>query len=133
MTLKDIYKKYPNENSCIEFLEKIVWGKEPKCPYCNMAYTTPFLNERRHKCNTCNMSFSVTVKTFLHKTKCDLQKWFYLITLLDYKNDFPSVRQLSEEMYINKDTAARMIRKLKSTNTNDINLITKISNKIKNE
>lgn len=128
MELADIYKKYPTEKICIDLLEEIVWDGKPKCPYCGMMYNTPFINDKRYKCNTCNMSFSVTVKTFLHKTKCDLQKWFYLIWLMNSRKQIPPLRTLAEQLSLTKDTVARMLNKLKSTNQTDINIISSLSN-----
>jgi transposase-like protein len=61
--------------------------------------------ELRHHCNTCNTTFSVTVGTIFHKTKMDLQKWFFAISLiLNAKKDI-SARQLARDIDVNKDTA----------------------------
>lgn len=127
MKLKDIYNKFPDEKSCIKLLEQLIWNGKPQCPYCNMRYTTRYLNENRYKCNTCNMSFSVTVNTVFHKTKVELQKWLYLISIMNEPGKKHTVRALAEELSITKDSAARMVRKLKSPNPTDINLITIIS------
>lgn len=127
MELCNIYEKFPTEKSCIELLELIAWRGKPQCPYCGVKYNSSYANDKRYKCNTCNMSFSVTVKTFLHKTKCDFQKWFYLISLINSRQKIPSLRKLSEDLSITKDTVARMLHKLKSTNQVDINIISSLS------
>lgn len=105
MDIPEIYKKFPNETDCIEYLEKIRWGHIPVCPYCNSKNSTPLNGENRHHCNTCNTSFSVTVKTILHRSHLPLQKWFLAICLLLNAKKGISARQLAREIRVNKDTA----------------------------
>lgn len=111
--LQKIYKSYPTHQDCINYLEKIIWKDNPICPYCKVAYYSKLSEESRYHCNNCNASFSVTVKTILHKTRVDLQKWFYLIRLFlktDYK---PTLRELGSELEVTKDTALRMSNQIK--------------------
>jgi transposase-like protein len=56
--------------------------------------------ELRYHCNVCKCSFSVTVRTVFHKTKVDLQKWFFAIKQSDL-----SVRKLAAEINVDKNTA----------------------------
>ena len=81
------------------------WPDKPKCPYCESTYSTPMPKEHRHHCNTCNTSFSVTVRTIFHKTKLDLQKWFLAITLILNAKKGISARQLARDLNVNKNTA----------------------------
>ncbi|MGB1018705.1 MAG: transposase, partial [Chitinophagales bacterium] len=98
-------KKYPNQESCIRFLEEKRWGNEIKCPYCQGVKTKRVKNEHRHKCYICNRSFSVLVGTIFEATKLSLQKWFIAIYLIvDAKKGISSL-QLSRHLKINKDTA----------------------------
>lgn len=62
-------------------------------------------NENRYHCNTCNTSFSVTIRTLFQKTRIDLQKWFYAIYLILNNINKKSIRSLSNEIQVNKDTA----------------------------
>lgn len=92
MNIIQVYKQFPTQEACIKHLEKVRWNNEPVCPYCKSKNCTPMPKELRHKCYNCNMSFSVTVGTIFHKTKCDLQKWFLAISLvtiyqLDHGNE----------------------------------------------
>ncbi len=127
MTIEDIYKKFPNEDSCIRFLEKLKWNGEPECPYCLSNSQTPIKDNRYH-CNTCNISYRVTVNTAMHKTKVDLQKWFYLIHLILGTNMSISLRNLGNELGVTKDTALRMSNKIKESVVKQDVLIQKIYN-----
>lgn len=113
MNIIQIYKRFPTQESCIEHLEKVRWNGVPICPYCKFTKTTSMKKEQRHHCNTCNTSFSVTVDTIFHKTKCDLQKWFLAISLVLNAKKGISSRQLSRDIEVNKDTAWYMIMRIR--------------------
>ena len=105
MNIVQIYKRFPAHDHCIAHLEAIRWHGKPVCPYCKSTKATTLSKERRHHCNFCNTSFSVTVGTIFHKTKIDLQKWFLTVSLvLNAKNGI-SARQLSHDIEVNKNTA----------------------------
>ena len=80
----------------------------------------------RYHCNTCNKSYSVTVRTVFHKSKVDLQKWFYLIHILINTVDKTTVRDIGERIGVTKDTANRMHNQIIGwikTNPNEIHKI----------
>ncbi len=35
MTLMEIFKYFPDRQSCIEYLETLRWGSDTKCPHCD--------------------------------------------------------------------------------------------------
>lgn len=112
MKLNEVYKMFPDENSCIGFIEKCIWDNQPICPYCKSVNHTRLKDSYRYHCNQCNTSYSVTVNTIFHKTKIPLQKWFYIIYLKERNMLNTSVRLLGEEMKITKDTANRIVNKV---------------------
>jgi len=103
---------------CIKLLEKIRWNNIPTCPYCKSNNSTPMPKQNRHHCNNCNTSYSVTVGTFLHNTKLDLQKWFAAIRLI-YGINSMGVRLLSKEIKVNKNTAHGMIERIEKWKIRD--------------
>ena len=82
MNIVRIYELYPTEADCIRHLERVRWPKKAVCWYCKSENTTPVPAERRHHCNNCNTSFSVTVGTIFHHTHLPLQKWFLAVCLI---------------------------------------------------
>lgn len=109
--LRNIYKTFPRRTDCILYLEDLLWSKKPVCPYCGSNKNTPAKNEERYHCNSCHTTYSVTVGTIFHKTKVDLQKWYYVVSLIT-STDI-SARQLSKEIGVTKDTACMMVKKAK--------------------
>lgn len=111
MELEDFYKVFPTHIECFEYLENIIWRGKPVCPYCKTDFNTAIKGTGRHHCNKCNTSFSVTVNTIFHKTKCDLRKWFY--TIHESMNGKRlSVRELGLKLGVTKDTALKMSNKI---------------------
>ena len=106
--LSQVYKAFPDQQDCINYLEKVRWGDKPICPYCKSTNQTPMPKERRYHCNTCNISFSVLVGTIFENTKLDLQKWFLAISLIISARKGTSARQLAKEIKVTKDTARLM-------------------------
>ncbi len=124
MILDDVYKIFPDENDCIQFLENLLWANTPLCPYCKRSNYTGLKN--RYHCNTCNNTFSVTVGTVFHKTKCDLRKWFFAIYLYEASIIPITARALANLISVTKDTAWLMLGKIRKANVTDADLFNKI-------
>ncbi len=105
MDIIKIYKTFPTQDVCIDYLEKVRWDNKPRCPYCKSHNSSPMPKEHRYHCNNCNTSYSVTVDTIFHKTKLDLQKWFLGISLILNAKKGISARQLARHLDVNKNTA----------------------------
>ena len=119
MSIIQVFQQFPTQESCIEHLEKVRWGKKPKCPYCKSENTTR--NDGRHYCYNCKTSFSVTVRTIFHKTHLPLQKWFWAITLILKTKKGISTLQLSRDIEVNKNTAWRIVMKTNEAMKQDEN------------
>src|ERR1017187_825337 len=126
MNIVQIYKKFPTQNDCLEHLESVKWHGKPVCPYCNSTNQTPVPKEHRYHCNNCNTSYSVTVGTIFHKTKCPLQKWFLATSLVLNAKKGKSSRQLARDIEVTKDTAWYMLMRIRKAFTDDNELMTGI-------
>ena len=108
MNIIQVYKQFPKQETCIEHMEQVRWRGRPQCPYCTSKRVTALPSEYRYHCNTCNTSFSVTVRTIFHKTKVDLRKWFLAISIVLNARKGISARQLAQDIKVNKNTAWSM-------------------------
>lgn len=115
--IADIYKNFPTKKDCIRFIEKVRWSNKPVCPHCHSHRISLMKEEFRYHCNSCNISFSVTVKTLFHNTRIPLQKWFAAIEIFKQNEKLISVRKLAEALDVNKDTAWTMISRIKKAGT----------------
>jgi transposase-like protein len=105
MDLVTVFKKFPSQKECIEYLERVRWGDAPICPYCGSSRSTALKNEQRYHCNSCNTTYSVTVNTVFHDTRLELQKWFLAIAIILNAKKGISARQLARDLKVNKNTA----------------------------
>lgn len=126
MKLKEVYSLFPSKNDCFDYLEELRWANKPICPYCNSKHYTVLKKNNRYHCNTCNTSYSVTVNTIFHKTKIDLQKWFYAIHIIMENDNKISSRELANEISTTKDTAWRITKEIKNTILKRDSLVLKI-------
>lgn len=113
MNIIQICKAFPTQSDCIKHLERVRWNGTPVCPYCKSDRQSPMPKESRYKCNNCFLSYSVTVGTIFHKTKCDLQKWFLAIALTLNAKKGMSARQLARDIEVTKDTAWYMMMRIR--------------------
>lgn len=118
MNIIQIYEQFPTKQDCYDHLEQVRWGNNPECPYCQCVNcSTPMPKENRHHCNTCNMSYSVTVGTIFHNTKLDFQKWFVALSLILNAKKGLSARQLARDISVTKDTAWLMQMRIREAMT----------------
>lgn len=115
MNIASVYKKFPKKEDCLAHLEAVRWNGKPTCPYCASERITKFLHDARYHCNTCNTSFSVTVRTIFHKTKIDLQRWFLAISLVLSARKGISARQLARDIEVNKNTGWLMLMRIRKS------------------
>lgn len=118
MDLNKLYQRYPTKDACLNLLEESKWGKNPKCPYCGSIKYTAYKQDNRYHCNTCNTTYSVTVGTVFHKTKIDLQKWFFTISKFR-ANERLTVRALASMIQVNNNTANFMLMRLRTKKMNE--------------
>ena len=126
MNIIQVYNQFPTKQDCIRYLEKVRWNNIPVCPYCKSKNQSPAPKEQRYHCNTCNTTFSVTVHTVFHKTKCDLQKWFLAITLTHNTKKEISSRQLARDIEVSKDAAWFILHRIRKTAIEDPGLLDNI-------
>ncbi len=130
MNLADVYQKFPTSADCLHHLEIIRWNGKPRCPYCESLKHTRMRAEGRYHCNGCNTSYSVTAKTVFHKTRVDLQKWFFMITQMISAKKEPSARKLAEMIRVDKNTACYMAMRARVAMPKDINFFLKIADEV---
>lgn len=127
MELKDYYNKFSTKEDCIIFLEQLRWENKPMCPYCSSSQYTALKKTNRYHCNTCNTSYSVLVDSIFHKTRLDLQKWFFAINLFLNSNKKISSRELAKNINVTKDTSWRIINQIKTGLIKQDDLLQKIN------
>ena len=119
MNLIEVMERFPDQESCIEHLERIRWGGTPVCPHCGCIEVVRKKEDSvgrvgRWHCSACQASFKVTHGTVFHGTKIPLQKWFLAISLtLNAKKGLSSY-QLQRDLELNQKTAWYILTRIRA-------------------
>jgi transposase-like protein len=111
-----------NEESCIDYLEKIRWNGIVESPFSSNSkiYTCA---RGKYKCRDTGKYFTVKTDTLFHNSKIPLVKWFEAISLITESKDMTSVK-LAYTININQKTAWYMLKRIKrSLDSNEITSI----------
>lgn len=110
MNLIKVIERFPDQEACIEHLERIRWKGEVVCPHCEGKSVVRNKEDGlsrvgRYKCRECKASFKVTCGTVFHRTKIPLQKWFMAIAIVVNAKKSVSSCQLARDLELNQKTA----------------------------
>lgn len=82
MNLIDINRKFGTKAECIDYLEKLRWGKSVICPKCHSSKVLKNKTQQgRYYCYNCKTTFSVLTDTIFENSRLSLPKWFMIIGL----------------------------------------------------
>ena len=104
---------FPNQNTCIDFLEKIKWKDGYNCKQCGNNKFYVGLNSSDKKCTKCAYNESITANTLFTRTKVPLNKCFY-ITYIFHKEKGNINTSLAKELKMNVKTCWTFLKKLES-------------------
>jgi transposase-like protein len=113
LSLKAFYQKFPNEETCLIYLEQARWPQGRACPHCGSIKTYKFKNGKLFKCGECKKQFTAKVGTIFTDSHIKLQDWFLAVQLLvSHKKGVSSV-YLSEQLGITQKTAWFMLQRIR--------------------
>ena len=104
-------KSFPSDESCLEYLSELKWGKGFSCRKCNhknySAGKLPFAR----RCTKCNYDESPAAHTIFYRVKFSLQKAFYILYLVDIKKDI-TLEEISNQIGLRKMTISNFRNKV---------------------
>jgi len=109
-SLKDIQKDFPNDDSCLDYLEAVRWRNGIRSPFTNSVAVTR-VNERLYLCKETKKRFSVTTNTIFAGTKSGLTNRFKIIWLLAVDPTLSTLR-IAERTGLNQKTVWNFKQKL---------------------
>ena len=117
MNLLTIFSRFPDQEACIEYLERVRWGNAAHCPHCgsvNVARKIDTGRVGRWNCHGCTSSFNVLSRTIFEKTRIPLQKWFLAIGILLNAKKSVSSCQLARDLDMNQKSAWFMQQRIRA-------------------
>lgn len=79
-TLTELIRKFPDEDTCIKYLEEVLWEGKPVSPFDPSSKVYKCKNGK-YKCKNTGKYFTVKTGTIFAGTKVSLQDWLVAIWL----------------------------------------------------
>lgn len=108
-TIAQFFKRFPDEETCLNHLFDVRFGQGFECPRCERASKWFRIKaERAYSCQWCGHHLHPTVGTPFEKTRTPLQLWFYAIFLFTTTRNGVAAKELQRQLGVTYKTAWRM-------------------------
>lgn len=111
-SILDLIKAFPDEQSCIDHLEKLRWDGDVVSPFDpdSKVYNC---KGNKYRCKNTGKYFNVKTNTIFDNTKLGLQKWFLAIYIVSSHKKGISSLQLSRDLDITQKSAWFMLQRIR--------------------
>ena len=111
-SLSDLLHALPDEESCIAYLEWIVWKGKVVSPYDSQSQVYK-CKGHNYTCKNTGKYFNARTNTMFYRSSVPLQKWFMAIWLfMAHRKGLSSV-QLSKDIGVTQKTAWAMLHRIR--------------------
>jgi transposase len=108
-TIEQFNQRFPDEDTCLEWLLNKLYPTKIYCQNCNKPTKHHKITGRKvYGCDYCGSQVSPTAGTIFHKSSTSLRLWFYAIYLIASTRTGISAKQLERELGVTYKTAWRM-------------------------
>lgn len=123
-SLFELFSAFPDEQSCIDHLEKLRWGGVVVSPFDHTSKVYK-CKDNKYRCKNTGKYFNVKTNTLFDGTKIELRKWFAAIWIVTSHKKGISSYQLSRDIDVTQKTAWFMLQRIRNCfgieNNNDLN------------
>lgn len=117
MTYFEFTKRFPDENSAIDFIVTTKYKDGYVCPKCGSVHKRIYHQKYNHRfmyCNNCKSEFSALKGTIFENTHLDLRMWLYAMNLVLVSRKGISALQLKRELGMGSyQSAWRMLQQIR--------------------
>lgn len=117
MTYFEFTKRFPDENSAIDFIVATKYKDGYVCPKCGSMHKGIYHQKYNHRflyCNNCKNEFSALKGTIFENTHLDLRMWLYAMNLVLVSRKGISALQLKRELGMGSyQSAWRMLQQIR--------------------
>lgn len=125
-SIEDLVRAFPDEESCIVYLEKLRWNGFTESPFDPISKVYECKNNR-YRCRNTGKYFNVKTGTIFYNSKIELQKWFMAIWIISTAKKPITSTALAQELGMTQKSAWYMIQRIK----NHLGIIPKLPEKVK--
>ena len=117
MTYLEFTKRFPDENSAIDFIVTTKYKDGYVCPKCGSIHKGIYHQKYNHRfmyCNNCKSEFSALKGTIFENTHLDLRMWLYAMNLVLVSRKGISALLLKRELGMGSyQSAWRMLQQIR--------------------
>jgi transposase-like protein len=115
-TLIEFQDRFPDEESCWQYLRRVRWPRGFRCPRCQGRESSFIRTRRLEQCRRCRYQASVTAGTVFHKTRVGLRVWLLGIFFVARHKKGISALQFQRDTGLGSyQTAWTLLHKLRSS------------------
>ena len=108
-TVQDFFKRFPDDDTCLDHLMTVRYGRALDCPSCGVHGKFHRLHKRPvYSCQWCGHQISPMEGTPFERSHTPLQKWFYAMYLFTTSRHGVPAKELQRQLGVTYKTAWRM-------------------------
>ncbi len=108
-TVTDFFKRFPDDDTCLDHLMKIRYGFELDCPKCSKhGKFSKISKQPAYQCAWCGHHIHPMAGTPFERSRTSLQKWFYAMYLFTTSRHGVPAKELQRQLGVTYKTAWRM-------------------------
>lgn len=108
-TVQDFFRRFPDDDTCLDHLMKMRFGEELNCPKCNrMAKFYKLAKEPAYSCKWCGHHIHPMVGTPFEQSRTPLHKWFYAMYLFTTSRHGVPAKEIQRQLGVTYKTAWRI-------------------------
>ena len=113
-TIHEFFKRFPDDNTCLDHLMQVRYGETLDCPACGRNGKFHRLQKRPvYSCQWCGYQISPMEGTPFKRTHTPLTKWFYAMYLFTTSRHGVPAKELQRQLGVTYKTAWRMGHELR--------------------
>jgi transposase len=113
-TFKEFETRFPDEDSCLDHLMRVRFGKRFQCFKCLKEARYYRVKGRRcYECERCGYQVYPTAGTPFEKTRTSLRDWFFVMFLFTASRNGVAAKEVQRQIGVTYKTAWRMCREIR--------------------
>lgn len=98
MLINQFDNRFPDENSCMEYLKMIKEPLLPACPKCKGTVYNWVKGKQSFECKSCRYRIPLTKDTVMEYSKQPLRSWFYTMHLMTSIKQVLSAKEVQHQL-----------------------------------
>lgn len=113
-TLRQFQDRFPTEDSCLEHLFVVRYGRDFECPKCGREGRYSRVTGRRaYQCSWCANQVYPTAGTPFDRTRTSLRDWFFVMFMFTTSRNGVAAKKVEREIGVTYKTAWRMCHQIR--------------------